>query len=239
MGWIFFALGLGLVYFLIRDNTRRSRRSIEFQLIPNCLLSKNPLLFIDGKKSLVYSLQYWGLVPSYLQQHGYEVHELDLPWRKDLQREFALTEFLKAQEQQGRRFHLFFDASSRPLIRDVFAKQTFDSVASITLIAPTKTQISGQGLKPLRQAFEVLPMDFKKNSWVWRLHCLWTGQKIPDARFHFEFNQKTNAFFETFLAQSMKLAEKDFADAPSSGEPHHEQHAERPPGDFLRFAELP
>jgi hypothetical protein len=242
MGWIFLLIGAGVSFYLIRDNLTRSRRKMEFALKPNCLLSKNPLLFVGGKKSIFYCLQYWGMIPSYLTQHGYEVHELDLPWRKDHLRELSFVNFLKEQEECGGRFHLFFDESSLPMMQKIFARESFKSVASNTLVAPEFTEVGSASLQPLRHSIEVLPMNFKKKSGIWRWHCLWTQQqKKSDARLNFEFNERNDDFFQSFLERTVQLAEKDFVESTkaSSGEPHHDQPSERLQGDLFRFAEIP
>ena len=74
------------------------RKDIEtIDLEPNCLLTKHPIVFVPGKKSLFFYGDYWGFIPFYLREHGYEVYELKLSWRQNDRRQQEIFQVLQAQ----------------------------------------------------------------------------------------------------------------------------------------------
>tara|TARA_B100000749_G_scaffold280898_1_gene280898 strand:+ start:96508 stop:97191 length:684 start_codon:yes stop_codon:yes gene_type:complete len=90
------------------------RKDIEtIDLEPNCLLTKHPIVFVPGKKSLFFYGDYWGFIPFYLREHGYEVYELKLSWRQNDRRQQEIKQQLT--EIVGRRgpVHLVADATSK------------------------------------------------------------------------------------------------------------------------------
>lgn len=52
------------------------------ELVPNCLMSLYPIYLIDGPRSLFDSSAPWGVLPSYLAEHGYEVTHLRGAWNE-------------------------------------------------------------------------------------------------------------------------------------------------------------
>ena len=97
MTWLMFLslpfLLLFLVFFL---HNKRTRYVESIDLVPNCLLTKHPIVFIHGKKTLFYFGDYWSFIPYYLSEHGYEVSEIKLPWRHAKQRLDQLAEKLRS-----------------------------------------------------------------------------------------------------------------------------------------------
>lgn len=57
------------------------------ELVPNCLLTKSPVIFVTGPRSLFYFRHYWNDLPPYLVAHGYDVRLLRLPWSNQKQRQ--------------------------------------------------------------------------------------------------------------------------------------------------------
>jgi hypothetical protein len=103
-------LAVCVVICLIYINIKRSISSFYFKLKPNCLLTRHPILFLSGKKSLFYFMSYWNMIPGYLQSHGYDVEELNLPWRKQRQRQAFLEEFFRKAQEDGRKYHVVGDS---------------------------------------------------------------------------------------------------------------------------------
>jgi hypothetical protein len=100
-----------LALFTIANNFRRHPTK-DFALMPNCLMTRSPFVFITGLRSPFYFRNYWNRIPLYLREHGYEVLELDLPWRGGNERCIDLTHFLEAAKKENLCFHFIFDSSS-------------------------------------------------------------------------------------------------------------------------------
>lgn len=106
-----------LVFFLAWRNWRRAHHRVELPLEPNQLLTRFPLIFISGRRSLFYFMRYWNWIPSSLRAHGYEVHELQLPWRNRRLRQTRLRAFLDLCQKEGIQAHFVADASARDELR--------------------------------------------------------------------------------------------------------------------------
>lgn len=88
----------------------RAQRLKQLELRPNCLLTRAPLVFVTGRRSLLYFLNYWNEIPEFLREHGYQVQVCSLPWRGFDSRYSALSSFI---EKQPRPIHLIADATSK------------------------------------------------------------------------------------------------------------------------------
>ncbi len=62
-------------------NKVRHQRLHQLQLKPNCLLTRYPIVFLCGRRSPFYFLNYWNQIPDFLREHGYDVATVTLPWR--------------------------------------------------------------------------------------------------------------------------------------------------------------
>ncbi|MCB0364368.1 MAG: hypothetical protein H6624_00965 [Bdellovibrionaceae bacterium] len=111
MLWIAIASALILVGLLVGLNYWRGKVRFDFELQPNCLLTRHPLLFLSGRRSLLYFRDYWNHIPDYLSSHGYEVIQLNLPWRNPSVRDKHLKAFLIAAEAEGLKVHVIGDAT--------------------------------------------------------------------------------------------------------------------------------
>ncbi len=89
---------------------QRTQRLVNLELRPNCLLTRSPIVFVTGRRSLFYFLNYWNEIPGFLREHGYEVQVYSLPWRGSAARYQSLNKFL---EKAVRPVHLIADSSSR------------------------------------------------------------------------------------------------------------------------------
>ncbi|KHD87762.1 MAG: hypothetical protein OM95_12155 [Bdellovibrio sp. ArHS] len=123
---------LGLAIFA---NRARARQELPFELQPNCLLTRWPLLFVTGPRSLFYFSKYWNIYTVFLAEHGYEVFTLHLPWKNTEQRQERFRHFLEQQEKSQRRFHLVVDAPTMAEFSDLLASRRSPSVISITELA--------------------------------------------------------------------------------------------------------
>lgn len=99
-----------LVAFRWLSVRQRSKRLENLELRPNCLLTRSPIVFVTGRRSLLYFLNYWNEIPGFLREHGYEVRVCALPWRGSVNRYQTLAKFL---ESAARPVHLIADSTSR------------------------------------------------------------------------------------------------------------------------------
>lgn len=166
---------LGLAIF---SNKARSRQDISYELKPNCLLTRWPLLFITGPRSIFYFSSYWNLYTSFLAEHGYEVFTLHLPWKNTSLRQERFLKFLEQQEAHQRHFHLFLDAPTFRELEDILRKRKSPSVVSLTEILNDTGEDSAQKLSafpipqetlvclPSSSAPFLLQISYKLHQWM-------------------------------------------------------------------------
>lgn len=171
-----FFLGLALL-----TNRARRRKDVAFELKPNCLLTRWPLLFLTGPRSMFYFSTYWNLYTPYLAEHGYEVFTLHLPWNNPRLRQERFEYFLNQQESLNRKFHLVLDTPTFMEFQDILRKRS-PSVMSITRICDSEKDSSPGDLRgfPLPVA-EIEMADTPKGSLFlhlgYRLHKQWVRRK--------------------------------------------------------------
>jgi len=213
---------LGWVSFTVFANYYRARNRTVVPLRANCLLTRFPFLFVAGKKSIFYFMQYWNSLPDCLAQHGYEVYHLDLPWRGRERRRQELSHFLHEAEKEGKTFHLVIDESSLPEMEGLFSRESFTSVTSCTLLS------SGQGQKtnslvPLKHPIEeIIVPPTRHMSLLWRWHRAWVQE--PRMQLQAPGIISPRNFYlmiEKILNHAVLLAERDFSLNSQQGKKHH------------------
>lgn len=112
-----FILGLALL-----TNLAREFRPYSIELKPNCLLTRHPVVFLTGPRSIFYFRKYWNSFPVLLAEHGYEVFTLHLPWQGPA-RKLKMQEFLDQQQALGRHFHFMMDHETQIEFTEMFANQ--------------------------------------------------------------------------------------------------------------------
>ena len=127
---------------VVTHNWRRARLYEIKELVPNCLLTTYPLVFVSGKRSLFYFLGYWNSLPHWLASHGYEVFNLNLAWKNPFQRKLKLSEFLQKTSLDGGKIHLLIDSSSYFEFTEILTRSETDCLASITCLggSPSESQ---------------------------------------------------------------------------------------------------
>jgi hypothetical protein len=138
----FLTLAVSVLGFALLTNYYRERRAYKIKLKPNCLLTRHPVVFVTGLRSLFYFRKYWNAYPEMLAEHGYEVFTLHLPWRGPtrLQR---LQEFLQAAPE-SKKFHFVCDEATQWEFRAVFAQHP--ALASVTILKKDSTTAIPQSL---------------------------------------------------------------------------------------------
>jgi len=152
-----FLVSLFLILIIIALNYYRISRVRNYDLTKNCLLTRHPILFLSGRRSLFYFLGYWNWIPKYLQDHGYEVFILNLPWRNTQARKVHLKLFLNAARQEGLSFHALGDSSCEPELK-FLAKQETPIIKSCSLVR-AKSSLKVEDLAPRKDSIQVFEMD--------------------------------------------------------------------------------
>ena len=212
------ALGFIVVFQIEHKKTRR-RRLEGLELRPNCLLTRYPIAFVSGRRSVFRLFDHWNEVPSYLREHGYEVLLLE-PAAKD-----GAQSLLAALDDLGGKCHIIADSSSRDALERM-ASIDHPNVVSLTLICnPTKTtqpaRLAPSDLRPLKKAveiFELRPPALASGVADWlalrllRAHnvlVLGRGQMV-DALETAELSSREHWAIEgRFLELAISLAERD------------------------------
>ncbi|WP_413287908.1 hypothetical protein [Bdellovibrio sp. HCB337] len=117
--------------FALITNLYREHRQYRFQLKPNCLLTRNPIVFITGPRSIFYFRKYWNAYPEVLAEHGYNVFTLHLPWRGP-ERLRRMTEFLQNKDQTSTKYHFICDEFTASELKEVFDSSA--KTASLTVL---------------------------------------------------------------------------------------------------------
>lgn len=199
-------VSLVFLFALAYQNWKRAQISEVKDLIPNCLLTSAPLVFMTGKRSLFYFLAYWNQIPHWLASHGYAVYHLPLPWSQSQKRIRALESFLRAKSDQDEKIHLFIDESSLEEMKGLLEKRNFDCLLSVTLVGSSE-KIKSKSTLPLSLPIEEvqLPEQVGK-SWVWAFHQIWTAQRASIAQLGWNLNRQQGALL---LERAQFLAERD------------------------------
>jgi hypothetical protein len=127
-------LSIALTAYGFRNNSIRLLKKYSFSLLPNCLLTRHPIVFVSGKQSLFYHGRYWNFIPSYLQEHGYEILALDMPWRDSKKRILEISNFADALIHEGTPAHWICDASSADELQSTAQEKAlaFKSIRIVT-----------------------------------------------------------------------------------------------------------
>ena len=154
----FALVAIAIVFQLLRHRQSAARLK-GLELRPNCLLTRYPIAFLSGRRSVFRLLDYWNDVPAYLHEHGYEVLVLD-PVGQGHTRTQSLLNALNALPGPC---HLIADSSSDDEM-NWLANSKHTKINSLTLIrnghsrqVPVKNRmgLNVADLKPLGSAIEV------------------------------------------------------------------------------------
>ncbi len=103
-------------------------------LRPNCLLTKSPLVFVPGPRSLFHYQYPYGYLPQFLHEHGYVTKMVSLPFRRSAARKLAFEKWLNTVT--GKHFHLVMDQLVYDELKSVFLNPSVsESFRSISVIS--------------------------------------------------------------------------------------------------------
>lgn len=143
--WILTISFLGLTASILW-NLHRQKQIWQGQLKPNCLLTRYPLVFVPGPRSIFFFKKYYFKAPSYLAEHGYDVFELHLPWKKN--RRDALTRALESFQKNHKQIHLVLHPQIEIEFSDILKKYPH-VILSVTHYKTETTRKSYQHLSKL------------------------------------------------------------------------------------------
>lgn len=127
------ALAVSAVALAVAGNWRRSRPEPLPPPTPNCLLTKAPIEFWTGQRSLFYFASYWNGLPEWLAGHGYDVRTVRFPWRDPIARRRLAEQRLKAGTT-----HLVLDPGTALEFADLLAERPPTSVLIPRLDSPVR-----------------------------------------------------------------------------------------------------
>jgi hypothetical protein len=119
----------------------RQNRLRHLTLRPNCLMTRHPIVFVSGQRSLFRPFEYWNDIPIYLKEHGYEVMVLQSPAASSRPC-VSSEEFLAPVECIPGKIHLIGDSTSESQLREL-AKTPNPKIATLTLAKNVKDKKSG------------------------------------------------------------------------------------------------
>jgi hypothetical protein len=156
-------------------------------LRPNCLMTKYPIVFISGIRSLFFYEKLGKFLQDFIAAHGYVVLSPALPFRSAELRQFYLSNWLK--QRPGQSFHFILGEQTYSEFNNLLADQT---QSSFTLI-------------PRDLKFEV--KDEPLNYRLHRIFCtLFGSQAEPYVQ---TLPQKSSEFYDRFLDHCVELAENE------------------------------
>jgi hypothetical protein len=206
----------GTVFWL---RTSQIRKLNALQLTPNCLLTRYPLVFLTGHRSVFYFFNYWNLIPDFLKEHGYQVQVWHLPWRNREQRKATLLRYI---EQCPRPVHILGDQSIHEELNWLNAARN-SQIATITEVQCTlQKSIKVTDLKPLPVAplhlqlsdrIQMKPSDILKPIFwtrcLLRTHNALGFASQPIEAVNIGLHSKAWEIESQFLSHAISLAEKD------------------------------
>lgn len=219
-----------IVSLQLSERDRRASRLKGLALRPNCLLTRHPLVFLDGSASLFRLFDHWNNIPTFLREHGYEVLVLE-PVALSGHSTGCAASLIAALDDLPIPAHLIADGASRAEL-EAIAERRHPRVKTLTLIEnpkrdrihPLSRRSSADALKPLASAVETFTpksADARGSLRQWarrvllKLHnvqAILRGRGTVDALEVGEFSESWE--IETqFLDLAVQLAERDYREA--------------------------
>lgn len=162
------ALAAGLlstsVAMQIAKKKKRKERFRGLELRPNCLLTRYPIAFLSGPRTIFRLFDHWNDIPLYLREHGYDVIVIEPSGKNASERAASTLEALSASQS---RFHLIADSSLEQDVNAI-AEQAPATLMSLTLVTNTEKKRTQSGaaqapsvaaLRPRRIAIETFEVQ--------------------------------------------------------------------------------
>jgi hypothetical protein len=188
----------------------RTRRLRDLELKPNCLLTRYPIVFMTGRRSIFYFKNYWNQIPTFLAEHGYEVEILELPWKNEALRSAAAQVMLSRRE---RPCHVIADSSQSAELEAIYALN-LPTVKSATVTSPPSiTSLKKDDLKPRTSGVQTLVIpEIKQLSLkglFLNVHNLMFGRSTEASELGANSPAGTFLVERKYLEHAISLAERD------------------------------
>lgn len=200
----------------------RARALKHIDLVPNCLLTRYPLVFVTGPRSAFYFTNYWNQVPAFLAEHGYEVEVIELPWRDSSRRLDALKAAIVSRR---RPCHLIGDSSIECELR-IARDWGLINIKSVSLVECEDRSVRGRvsvtDLRPRTDGLRTLLLPKEASrfgnappaAWLQALllaihNTFATPAQIVGAEVGLSLCGKTWLVERRFLEHAISLAESD------------------------------
>lgn len=162
---LFFALAISALVlgssalFQVSQRRARALRFRALTLKPNVLLTRYPIAFLSGPRTVFRFFDHWNDIPLFLREHGYEVYVIEPSGRSDDERRESVC---SALESMKTRCHLVADGSLERFIQTL-ANLRLSKVASFTVVRTSHrdrylhraTELTIDDLKPLAKVVEI------------------------------------------------------------------------------------
>lgn len=179
-------------------------------LRPNCLLTRSPLIFLSGPRSLFATRPMGEELQQFMMAHGYPLAYLWLPFRSTVQRQKALGQWL--QKNQAKSFHFFMAEETWRELQPIL-EQHFHPYSTITIInlnpeTPRShlpnTKLHGFGVEKIKA-----PLSYQLHG----LFCsLMNSRALP---YEQTLLDKNRLVYDRFLDHCVELAENEYKDLTS------------------------
>ena len=190
---------LGVATTFIIVNVLRNH-SYTRALVPNCLMTRGPIIFLAGKRSFFYYFNYFNDWPDLLRKHGYDVHVVH---SIDSLKEYA--------ELIPEAINLFSTASLIEKNESVLFEiaHHFGSVTTSDRIPQLES------LKPFPQRIETLNFERQESNavlrWVLPMHRFLAGEKLHAASVGLVSAPARESQHARILGHTVNMAEREWA----------------------------
>ncbi len=159
--------------FQVSHRRHRNERFRGLQLKPNCLLTRYPIAFLSGPRTVFRLFDHWNDIPLFLREHGYEVFVIEPAGRNLKERTDSVRSSIA---ELNSNCHLIADGSLEADL-EAIAEMKLANVTSLTVVKAAHRQRfvrspsapSVRDLKPLAVAVEIFQVDqppgFTNNAW--------------------------------------------------------------------------
>jgi triacylglycerol esterase/lipase EstA (alpha/beta hydrolase family) len=117
---------------------KKMRQKPPSGLRPNCLLTRYPICFVHGLKTIFCAFDYWHGVPDYLKSHGYEIYVFKGPWRGPHEKRLeAFSGQFREVLKNYPKVHVVAHSLGAMDMLDIISKEEFqDRFSSVTFVSP-------------------------------------------------------------------------------------------------------
>lgn len=169
-------------------------------LRPNCLMTKSPLVFIPGPKSLFFYKKPFSDLPRFLEEHGYQVIILNLPFRSVKLRRRVFTDWLKKNERKT--FHFITDSVTALEFKAALPQN--QSISLTTITESLGNEVNHSFIVEKKSA----PLHYQLHSLFNKLY------KTKICPYSETFSVLNRPDYERFLDHCVELAENEWELSP-------------------------